>query len=58
MPVAARHASSAGEDCVASAAGGEEGVTSAAAAGGKASSAESVRFADGVQLSGIAGEVQ
>jgi len=44
---AARHASSAGEDCFASAAGG-----------GKAFSAESVRFADRVLLSGVAGEVQ
>ena len=45
--VAARHATSAGEDCVAS-----------AVHGGKASSAESLTLADGVQLGGIAGEVQ
>ena len=44
---AARHASSADEDCFASAVGCE-----------KAFPAESVRFADGVQLSGIAGEMQ
>ena len=47
MLEAARHATSAGEDCFASAAGCEEAI-----------SAESVRFAGRVLLSGIAGEVQ